>query len=38
MQLSALWNLGAVVENKIHLEYGILCQLLVINKESESDG
>ena len=21
MQLSALWNLGAVVDNKIHLEY-----------------
>ena len=30
MQLSALWNLGAIVDNKIHLEYGIL---LEINKE-----
>ena len=37
MQLSALWNLGAVVDNKIHLEYGILCQLLVINRKFKSD-
>ena len=37
VQLSALWNLGAVAENKIHLEYGILCQLLVINKEPENN-
>ena len=33
MRLSALWNLGAVVDNKIHLEYGIL---LEINKEPEN--
>ena len=30
---AALLSFGTVVDNKIHLEYGILCQLLVTNKE-----
>ena len=30
-------TLGKVVYNKIHLENGILCHLLVINKEPENN-